>query len=177
MTSTQPPIQEGTGSFPGVKRPGRGVDHTSTSSAKIKERVTLYLYATCGLAWPILGRTLLYLLSLLRLSVLSCSSWPSAGTLKIISLQIHSFSGSSELLAENNILTRSGKRFWTHQIRFDKHSDHIHNARNQSIQIRCDAILSISVSLISPRNGQTAEFNLLSFFEVYVRYKVAFTAI
>jgi len=31
-----------TGSFIGVKRPGRGVDHPPTSSAEVKERVELY---------------------------------------------------------------------------------------------------------------------------------------
>jgi hypothetical protein len=31
----------GAGSFLGVKRPGRGVDHTPTSSAEVKERVEL----------------------------------------------------------------------------------------------------------------------------------------
>ena len=31
-------------SFPGAKRPGRGVDHPSPSGAYIKERVELYLY-------------------------------------------------------------------------------------------------------------------------------------
>ena len=35
----------GTGSFPGVKRPGRGVDHPSPSSAEVKERVELYVYS------------------------------------------------------------------------------------------------------------------------------------
>jgi len=39
----------GTGSFPGVKRPGRGVDHPSTSRAEVKERVALYLYSPLGL--------------------------------------------------------------------------------------------------------------------------------
>jgi hypothetical protein len=34
----------GTGSFPGVKRPGRGADHPPPSSA--------------GLSWPVLGRPL-----------------------------------------------------------------------------------------------------------------------
>jgi hypothetical protein len=34
----------GTGLFPGVKQPGRGVDHPPPSSAKVKERVQLYLY-------------------------------------------------------------------------------------------------------------------------------------
>ena len=47
-----------TGSFPGVKRPGRDVDHPPTSSAKVKERVELYLYSTSGPLWPVIGRTL-----------------------------------------------------------------------------------------------------------------------
>ena len=34
----------GTGSFPWVKRPGRGLDHPPPSSAEVKERVELYLY-------------------------------------------------------------------------------------------------------------------------------------
>ena len=39
----------GTGSFPGVKRPGRGVDHPPPSSAEIKEKVELYLFSPLGL--------------------------------------------------------------------------------------------------------------------------------
>ena len=45
----------GTGSFPGVQRPGRGVDHTPSSSAKVKERVELYLYSSCKSSWAFLG--------------------------------------------------------------------------------------------------------------------------
>ena len=48
----------GTGSFPGVKRPGRGVDHPSPSSAEVKERVELYIYSFIGRTWPFLERTL-----------------------------------------------------------------------------------------------------------------------
>jgi len=44
-----------TGSFLGVKRPGRGVSHPPPSSAKIKERVELYLYSPFGISWPVLG--------------------------------------------------------------------------------------------------------------------------
>jgi hypothetical protein len=44
-----------TGSFPGVKRPGRGVDHPPLSSAEVKERVQLYLYFPSGPSWPVLG--------------------------------------------------------------------------------------------------------------------------
>ena len=36
----------GTGSFLGVKRPGRGFDHPHPSSAEVKERVKLYRYST-----------------------------------------------------------------------------------------------------------------------------------
>ena len=45
---------KGTGSVPGVKRPGRGVVHTPTSNAEVKERVELYLYSS-GPSWPVLG--------------------------------------------------------------------------------------------------------------------------
>jgi hypothetical protein len=40
----------GTGSFPGVKRPGRGVDHPPPSSAEVKERLVLYLYSLAFVA-------------------------------------------------------------------------------------------------------------------------------
>ena len=46
---------KGTGSFLGVKRPGRGVDHPPPSSAEVKERVELYLYSLSGSSWPVLG--------------------------------------------------------------------------------------------------------------------------
>jgi hypothetical protein len=45
-------------SFPGIMRPGRGVDHPPSSSARVKERVELYLYSPSGSSWPVLGRTL-----------------------------------------------------------------------------------------------------------------------
>ena len=45
----------GTWSFPRVTRPRRGVDHPTTSSAKVKERVELYLYSPSGSACPVLG--------------------------------------------------------------------------------------------------------------------------
>jgi len=45
----------GTGSFSGVKRPGRGGDHTSTSSAEVKERVELYFYSPLGPPWLVIG--------------------------------------------------------------------------------------------------------------------------
>ena len=34
----------GTGSLPGVKRPGRDADHAPQSSTKVKERVVLYIF-------------------------------------------------------------------------------------------------------------------------------------
>ena len=45
----------GTESFPGVNRPGRGVDHPPPSSAEVKERVEVYLYSPFGPLWSILG--------------------------------------------------------------------------------------------------------------------------
>ena len=44
----------GTGSSPGVKRPGRGVYHPAPSSAVVKETVELYLYSPSGPSWPVL---------------------------------------------------------------------------------------------------------------------------
>jgi hypothetical protein len=48
-----------TGSFPGVKRPGRAIDHPPTSSAEVKERVELYLYSSSWPSWTVLRRILL----------------------------------------------------------------------------------------------------------------------
>jgi len=45
----------GTGSFPGVKRPEGGVDHSPPPSAKVKERVEPYI-SPFGPSWPVLGR-------------------------------------------------------------------------------------------------------------------------
>jgi hypothetical protein len=49
----------GTGSFPRVQRPGRGIDHPPLSSAEVKEKVELSLYSTSGPSWPVIGSTLL----------------------------------------------------------------------------------------------------------------------
>jgi hypothetical protein len=48
----------GARSFPGVKWPGHGVDHTSASSAEVKERVELYIIFSSGSSWQVVGRTL-----------------------------------------------------------------------------------------------------------------------
>jgi hypothetical protein len=45
-------------SFPGVKRPGRGVEHPPPSSSEIKERVQLYPYFPSGPSWQVIGWTL-----------------------------------------------------------------------------------------------------------------------
>jgi len=42
----------GTGSFPGVKRPGRGVDYPPQSSPEVKE---LHLYSPSGASWSLIG--------------------------------------------------------------------------------------------------------------------------
>ena len=51
----------GTGSFPGVKRPGRGVDQPPPSSPEVKERVELHLYSSSGPSWPVLGWTFTFI--------------------------------------------------------------------------------------------------------------------
>ena len=43
---TYPPIEWLPGLSWGVKQPGRGIDHPPPYSAKVKERVGLYLYST-----------------------------------------------------------------------------------------------------------------------------------
>jgi hypothetical protein len=44
-------------SSPGVRRPGRGVNHPSQSSDEVEERVELHIYITYGSLRPVLGRT------------------------------------------------------------------------------------------------------------------------
>jgi len=46
------------GLLPGVEQLGHGVAHPPPSSAKVKERVELYLYSPSGPSWPVLGWTL-----------------------------------------------------------------------------------------------------------------------
>ena len=53
-------ITMGTGSFPGVKRSARGVDHPPSSSTEVEGRVELYLYSPSGTSWHVLGRILTY---------------------------------------------------------------------------------------------------------------------
>jgi hypothetical protein len=48
-------------SFPGVNRPGRGVNHPPPSSAEVKERVELYLFSPTGPSWPVHLYLYLYL--------------------------------------------------------------------------------------------------------------------
>jgi hypothetical protein len=67
---TQPPIQWVPG-LPGVKRPGRGIDHPPSSNAWDKERLEQYLYSPYGSSWPVVGRTLFFFLPLLLFGRLS----------------------------------------------------------------------------------------------------------
>jgi len=45
------PYTIGTGSFPGVKRPGCGVKHPTLSSAEVKEREKLNFFSPSGSSW------------------------------------------------------------------------------------------------------------------------------
>ena len=51
---THPASTVGTGSFPGVKRSGRGIDNPPTRNYEVKEGVELY-YSTFGTSWPVIG--------------------------------------------------------------------------------------------------------------------------
>ena len=54
-------------SFPGVKRPGRGVDHLPLSSAEGKERVELYFYSPSGPSW-LVGMNFTFVFTLLHVA-------------------------------------------------------------------------------------------------------------
>ena len=45
----------GTGSFPGGRAAGHGVEHPLAFKVEVKERVELYLHSTHGPSWPVLG--------------------------------------------------------------------------------------------------------------------------
>ena len=49
----------GTGSFPEVKRPRRGIDYSPPSRAEVEERVELYICSPSGPLWPVIGWTFL----------------------------------------------------------------------------------------------------------------------
>jgi len=97
----------GTGSFLGVKRPKRGVDHQLPSSVEVKDRVELYHYSTPGPLWPVLGWTLLLpllLLLLLLLILLLFSRLYNVSTSPCTNLTIILCSSSS-CLSHSSLLT------------------------------------------------------------------------
>ena len=54
------PVQTGpgahpAGSFSGLERLGRGVDHPPPSSAEVEGRVELYICSNSGPSWPVIG--------------------------------------------------------------------------------------------------------------------------
>ena len=81
----------GTESSPRVKWPGCGVDHPPTSSAKVKNRVELYLYSLFEPLWPFLGWTLplpyqIYVDMKAIAPTCLCTSVPSLGKMGAISV-------------------------------------------------------------------------------------------
>lgn len=54
---TQPPTQCLSGLFSDIKRPGHGVNNPTPSSAKVEERIQLYLCFHSEPSWPIPVRT------------------------------------------------------------------------------------------------------------------------
>ena len=63
----------GTGSFSGVKRPGRGVDNPPPSSTEVEGRVELYVYTPSGFSWPVCTICFKYLYRILPGSWAFCS--------------------------------------------------------------------------------------------------------
>ena len=45
----------GAGSFPGIKRSGRGAEHPPSFIAEVKERERLYPYTQSGTSWAFIG--------------------------------------------------------------------------------------------------------------------------
>jgi hypothetical protein len=71
-------------SFPGVKRPGRGVDHPPPSSAEVKERVELYLYSPLSLHGLLQGE--LYFNFTTLITSLSSHLWKLSPRLEVRTL-------------------------------------------------------------------------------------------
>jgi hypothetical protein len=87
---TQPPVQWYPVFFPGVKRPGRTVDHPPPSNAEVKERVELYVYSPSGPSWPVLGRNV-PICHLFHAHYRFCSAHPCDKSAQIIFGAQHKF--------------------------------------------------------------------------------------
>jgi hypothetical protein len=59
----------GSGSFPKVSRPGRGVNHPTLSSAEAEERAILLVYVP---SWQVVCRTIPFTLIVLSVKVMLC---------------------------------------------------------------------------------------------------------
>jgi hypothetical protein len=76
-----------TGLFPGIKRPGRDVNHPHSTSAEAKERIDLYLYFFSVPSCQIIGWTLaFFFLSLSLLIGWQLSVWKCCNELKKLKL-------------------------------------------------------------------------------------------
>jgi hypothetical protein len=52
---TQTPVKCVSDLLPRLKWPGRGFDHSTTSSSEVKERIEFYSYTPSEPSWPIIG--------------------------------------------------------------------------------------------------------------------------
>jgi hypothetical protein len=82
-----------TGSFPGIKRPGRCFGHQPPSSAEVKESVELHLYSPSGPSWAVLGWTLVYFyykstLQPVQRILIDCYSFSCKRFVQIVLLQV-----------------------------------------------------------------------------------------
>ena len=89
----------GTGSFPGVKGPGRGADHPPLSKCRSHERVELYLYSPSGPQWPVIWRTFTFTLPIEKnYCILKCNLLYSSSKIFLFYLQCRSW--RQELLSK-----------------------------------------------------------------------------
>jgi hypothetical protein len=110
-------IQWVPGHSPGVKRPGRGVDHPPPSSAEVKDRVELYLYSASGPSWSVLGRAF----------YTYCSSTATIVTRTHLSvtLYVHCLSCYARMVVRNSKLQLS---YWWTSLKYKMHETEVDNA-------------------------------------------------
>jgi hypothetical protein len=63
----------GTGSFPGVKRPGRGVDHPPQSSTEVRESRAITSAPPIGLRGLLQGELYLYSIIIIIIIIIKCN--------------------------------------------------------------------------------------------------------
>ena len=124
------PYTIGTGSFPGVKRPGCGVKHPTPSSAEVKEREKLYFCPPSGSSWHVVGWTLTFYVLVLSPSFAQTSSpaphsrRPSTYLLPLIrQTKIHTHTKQQQKSGGFFVMSLNPPLHWILKIFFGARSD------------------------------------------------------